>query len=181
MTRKPIDIGGVLSNALLAPVEADSDPVNLLAGPASRRPGAAKKGELDESPHLLAVREAVEGIRNGAVTEEEFYQAVSTVHLQISELLGLFEAGEMQRELATGEGENRELVERTREGLLMVEEGLARLVNFLESQEIEDLQEGLAQVEAGYLELDRTQDDALLLVDDEEDDDEEDDEDDEDE
>jgi hypothetical protein len=174
MTRKPVDIGGALSHVFQVPVEADSAPVNLLAGASARRSGAAKQGELDESPHLLAVRQAVDGIRNGDVTDEEYYQTVSTVHLQISELLGLFEMGQVQRELAQAGDEDRQLAERTRQGLMTVEQGLARLVNYLESQEKEDLEEGMAQVEAGYLELDQTQDDALLLVEDEEEDDEED-------
>lgn len=177
MTRKPIDMGA-LTNALQAPVEPDSAPVNLMAGAIARRAGAAKKGELDESPHLLAVRSAVEGLSNGDVTSEEYYEAISTVHLQISELLGLFEMGQVQRELARAGEQDRQLAERTRDGLLEVGQGLERLVNFLESQENADLEEGLAQVEAGYLELDRTQDDALLLVeDDEEEDDDEDEED----
>lgn len=178
MTRKPIDMGA-LSNAFQVPVEPDSAPVNLLAGGGPKRSGPAKKGELEESPHLLAVRAAVEGMREGEVTPEEYYEAISTVHLQISELLGLFEMGQVQRELARADEQNRQLGERTRQGLLEVEQGLVRLVNFLESQENADLEEGLAQVETGYLELDRTQDDALLLVeDDEEEDDDEDEEDD---
>lgn len=172
MTRKPIDMGA-LSHALQAPVEPDSAPVNLLAGALSKRPGSAKQGELEESPHWLAVREAVEGLRNGKLTPEEYYDAISTVHLQISELLGLFEMGQVQRELAKADEENRQLAERTREGLQVVEQGLVRLVNYLESQENADLEEGLARVEAGYLDLDRTQDDALLLVEDEEDEEDE--------
>lgn len=178
MTRKPIDMGA-LSNAFQVPVEPDSAPVNLVAGAVARRRGPARKGELEESPHLLAVRAAVEGLRNGDVTSEEYYDAISTVHLQISELLGLFDMGQVQRELAKADEANRQLAERTLEGLQAVEQGLGRLVNYLESQENSDLEEGLAQVEAGYLDLDRTQDDALLLVDDdEEEDDDEDEEDD---
>ena len=64
------------------------------------------------------------------------------------------------------------MAERTREGLQGVEQGLARLTSYLESLDTEDLEEGLAQVEASYLDLDRTQDDALLLVEDDDEDEE---------
>lgn len=174
MTRKPVDMSA-LSNAFQMPVEEDSAPVNVLAGALGKRSGGSKKkGELEEAPHLLAVREAVEGLRNGAITAEEFDEALSKVHLQISELLELFDLGQVRRELAKADEENRQLAERTREGLQGVEQGLVRLMNYLESQEIEDLEEGLAQVEASYLDLDRTQDDALLLVEEDDDEDEED-------
>lgn len=172
MTRKPVDMGA-LSSAFTTPVEEDSAPVNVLAGALGKPSGSSKKkGELEESPHLLAVREAVEGIRNGAVTAEEYEVTISKVQLQISELLELFDMGRVQRELAKTDEIGRQLAERTREGLQGVEQGLARLTSYLESLDTEDLEEGLAQVEASYLDLDRTQDDALLLVEDDDEDEE---------
>lgn len=181
MTKKQVDIGGALSNAFAVPVEEDSAPVNVLAGALGKSGGRAKKGDLDEAPHLLAVREAVAGMRNAAVTPEEYYDVISTVHLQISELIGLFEMGQVQREVAKASDSHQDLAERARFSLETIEQGLARLVNYLESQDEADLDEGLAQVESGYLDLDRTQDDALLEVEEDEDDDDDDDEDEEDE
>jgi hypothetical protein len=173
VTKKQVDIGGALSNAFAVPVEEDSAPVNVLAGALARSGGRAKKGELDEAPHLLAVREAVAGMRNGSATPEEFYEAIATVHLQISELIGLFEMTQVQRELAQASESHKDLAERARTSLETIEMGLARLVNYLESHDQADLEEGLAQVESGYLDLDRTQDDALLEVEDDEDEDDE--------
>ncbi len=160
---------GALSSAFETPVEEDSAPVNVLAGALGKRPGSSK-GELEESPHLLAVRAAVEGLHNEAITAQEYHQTLSRVHQQIVELLQLFDLGRVKRELEKTSEEGRLLAERTFEGLQAVEQGLVRL---MESQENEDLLEGLAQVEQGYLDLDRTQDDALLLVEDEDDDEDE--------
>ncbi|MFN8607975.1 MAG: hypothetical protein U0931_10610 [Vulcanimicrobiota bacterium] len=172
MTKKSVDIGSALSNAFAVPVEEDSAPVNVLAGALGKPAGVRKQGELDEAPNLLAVRAAVLGLRDGSITPEDYFESISAVHLQISELIGLFEMPQVQRELAKASQLDQDLAERTRQGLEVVEQGLVRLVNYLESQDGADLDEGLALVESGYLDLDRTQDDALLEIEEDEDDDE---------
>jgi hypothetical protein len=163
--KKSVDIGGALSSAFSGPIEEDSAPINVLAGAlASHR--AQGKGALEDSPHLLTVREAVAGLRSGTLTPEDYYLEISRVHRQISDLMGLFEMPQVQRELARADEPEQVLAEKTHEHLEDIEQALARLVNFLDSQEPADLAEGLAQLEAGYLALDQTQDEALQMAED---------------
>lgn len=170
-----MDLGSALSNAFAMPVEEDSAPINMLAGALGKPAGGPKKkGELEESPHLLAVRAAVAGLRDGSVTPDEYHESISTVQVQISELLGLFEMAQVKRELARASESDQQLAERTRQGLEVVEQGLDRLLGYLESEEMDDMDEGLALVESGYLDLDRTQDDALLEIEDDDEDEEDD-------
>lgn len=169
MTEKQVDIGGTLAGALTSPVEADSAPVNVLAGALAAHKGEGKKGALEESPHLLAVREAVSGLRAGTLPPDDYYLAVSKVHQKICELLGLFEMAQVQRELEKASEAEQNLADQTEEDLAQIEEGLARLVNYLDTGELVDLEEGLAQVEAGYLALDKTHDLAIEMADDDSD------------
>lgn len=171
MKGKSVDLGGALSQAFAAPVEEDSAPVNLLAG-ALARPSGSRKSPLESAPHLLAVREAVAALRAGTLDDEGFYKAISGVHQQISDLLGLFELPQVQQELATRPEEAQLLAETTRTNLEQIEAGLGDLVNYLESRNPDHLEEGLSQVEEGYLALDKTQDQALEMMGDSEEDDE---------
>lgn len=175
MDKKPVDLGGALSQAFAVPVEDDSAPVDVLAGALGARPPGSGKSPLESAPNLLAVREAVAGLRAGSLDDEGYYKAISLVHQQITELLGLFELPQVQQELATRPEEARILAETTRTNLEQIEDGLGQLVNYLDTRESEDLEEGLREVEEGYRALDQTQDRALeMMGEPEEDDDEED-------
>lgn len=172
MTKKQVDIGGALAGAFTGQVEPDSAPVNVLAGALAAHQGGGKKSPLEESPHLLSVREAVAGLRSQTLAPEDFYVAISKVHQQISELLGLFEMPQVQRELERASENEQNLADQTEEDLGQIEEGLARLVSYLDSQDPSDLEEGLVQVEAGYKSLDKSHDQAIEMADDDEEDDE---------
>ncbi|MBT9581801.1 hypothetical protein IV102_00535 [bacterium] len=173
MNNKSLDIGGALSSAFAGPVEEDSAPVNVLAGALASHRGTAQKGALEDSPYLLAVRQAVAGLRAGSLPVEDYYVEISKVHQQISALIGLFEMQQVQRELALAGEDHQVLAGRTQLHLEQIEQALGRLVHYLDTQDMADLDEGLAQVEAGYLALDKTQDEALQMVEESDEDDSE--------
>ena len=173
MHNKNLDIGGALTSAFAGPVEEDSAPVNVLAGALASHKGAGQKGSLQDSPYLLAVRQAVAGLRDGSLSGEDYYVEISKVHQQISALIGLFEMQQVQRELALADETQQDLAERTQLNLEQIEQALGRLVSYLDTQDMADLEEGLTQVEAGYLALDKTHDEALQMVEESDEDDSE--------
>ena len=165
----PFDISGAIRGALAGDIEDDSAPLDVMAGERRGQKGPGKT-PLEQASNLLKVREAAEGLRSGTLSPEDYLARLTAVHQAISNVLGIFEMPQVTGEMARMDEESLQLVEATRHSLEQIEEGLARMVNHLDDPEGEELEQGLAQVEAGYVALDQTHDECLEQVDDEDED-----------
>lgn len=163
--QKPLDIGGAIKGALELPFEEDKPGLDVTAsGPRRVGRGSDEKTELDESVALTTLREACRSILDGTMDEETFYATVSKIHQHITGVLAVFELPQVQRELGLTDPEQRELAQVTRESLLLLEGGIAQLVQFLETNDQTELEQGMATVEKAFAALDSAQDEALSIA-----------------
>ncbi len=160
--QKPLDIGGAIQGALELPYEEDRPGLDVTAsGPRRTRGESEEKTDLDNSLALTTLRDACKGVVDGSLDEEAFYVTVSKIHQHITGVLAVFDLPQVQRELGLTDPEQRQLAESTHESLVRLEGGIAQLVQFLETNDPAELEQGMAIVEEAFAALDTAQDEAL--------------------
>ncbi len=138
----------------LEPGEDDTPPLDVmqLAGLMGR-----SKVPLEQSGHLLAMRDAYAGLDSGRLTRDEYLAKVNEVLGVFQTAVDVFELPHIKRVEAKQPEEKRLIIERTREDF-------KRLLGAALEMKNGDPRRGLDMLEASMKGLDETQDDALNAV-----------------
>lgn len=169
---EPLDIGGAIQGALAKEVEEDAPPIDLLEA-APGESGRARS-PIQEAPFWIALREAVAALRAEELDGDGFVEKIRPIYFHISQLIDLFSLPQVSGQLDRASPEEQRLAGAAEDCLRLIESGIERLIEYLEELNPICLEEGLARIEKGYLDLEATQQTARELSGEDEDDGDED-------
>ncbi len=142
--------------------EEDAPPFSLLSGTGlGGLLDADEKVPLERAAHLLLMREAAEQIRRDQIGPEEFLEKVLQVASVADNGIKLFSSEVMQKETSKLPEDQAELVMRFEEQLHKLKKGTDLMAAYVESNNIDDLDQGLALVEESMQNVDQIQDSAI--------------------
>lgn len=122
-----------------------------------------EKVPLEQSANLVLMREAAAAIRRDQITPEEYLAKVKQVALVADNGIKLFSAEIVKKETAKLPEEEQELIAQFEAQVYVLKEGTDLMKLYIESGNIDDLDNGLALVEKSMAMVDSVQDRALEM------------------
>ena len=112
-----------------------------------------KKGKktLEDSTNYLRFKNASEGIRNGSVSEEEYRAIVKKLRNLADSSLMILDSAMVKLKMASAPAEEVALTNETRDALNLLQQGTIRMEAYLSTHNLEDLTQGVALVEEGFV------------------------------
>lgn len=143
--------------------EEDAPPFSMLSG-ALLGVGPDEKIPLEQSPNLIMMREAAAAIRRDEISPEEYLEKVNQMASLADNGIKLFSAEAVRHEVEKLPPEHAALVDELEEQVHTLKKGTDLMARYVESGNIEDLDNGLALVEKCISEADKVQDRALEMA-----------------
>ena len=130
--------------------QPDEEAVNYYVDPEMRRV------PLDQSPALLFVRKAVREFKQEKISLEEFLTRIEKLEAKAVQQLASFQTS-VKDALPRADADGKTLAGALQGALGKILEGCNTLLEFEDHAEPDSLDEGLAQIEEGFLELDEAE------------------------
>lgn len=154
-----VGMGGALLAARAAAEgeEEDGDPFELLAEDKHPR----GKVPLHKAKNLLKLRAMRTGILTGEVTLEEFEVTVEEIYHVANNALNLFQLPSVRKRETKLTPEQAQVYEDSRAYLSDLVTGIDRMLQYCQTEDRADLEEGMEKVENAMIGISKTQDAAI--------------------
>jgi hypothetical protein len=144
-------IRGALSDTLGQ--EDDEQPFEFLAD----EPDREGKTPYGKGKNLVALRRARAEVLDGGLSLDDFKITVEDILVNISRAVDLLELASVKKKEVTLPPDQAEVVAGTRQEMIKLEAGIESMLSYAGSQELGELEEGMAAVEEAMLALTQLQ------------------------
>ena len=148
--------------------EPDEDPVlNVLEGggdPALDGEDALVKVPLEQAKNLIKLRRLTQELEEGSRSKDDFLNGIRPMHRSLENGIKLVTTPAVQRQLADLDEVEREIFDDTHAAIKVLMSGIARMLSYKETENLDDVRAGLQIVEESMQELDEIQDEAIELA-----------------
>ncbi|MDQ7821187.1 MAG: hypothetical protein RDV48_00195 [Candidatus Eremiobacteraeota bacterium] len=145
------------------PLDDDALAINAVAGEV-RTPGKMGKIPIEEAKTLNVLRDICEKIQSGTIPLEEFKKTHAKIQNIASIGVALWDTEAGKHLVGKLEGEEKELADKQHQEFRNFNEGVARIGNYLKSNDLKDVAEGFKMAEKAMVTLDQIQDRQLEIV-----------------
>lgn len=146
--------------------EPDEDPVlNVVEGEfGAEEPDPFSKVPLEKASNLLKLRRLVQELQSGAVSKEDFLNGIRPMYRSLDNGLQLVTSEPVQKQLLELDEDERAVFDSTHQTIRFMCDGLASMLGYKESNNLDDVRQGMQMIEDGFEELDQIQDQAIELA-----------------
>lgn len=147
--------------------EPEEDPVlNVLEGGHEELDGENPlvKVPLEKARNLVKIRRLATQLEEGAISKDEFLNGIRPMHRSLENGLKLVKSKAVQKQLAELDQVEREIFDETQAAIRLLMSGIGRMLQYKETESLDDVAAGLQTVEQAMQELDEIQDEAIELA-----------------
>ena len=141
--------------------EVEEDPAGFSLTDAARKLPGRDKVSLEESKNLAKLEDAFQGISEGTLSDEDYRATIEEVGLTVDSAVELYNSDFMKFQMSQMEPQASEVYRQMGSAAQEMQDGLNRMLKFLESRDLKDAEAGLNKVAAALVKVDKAQDVAL--------------------
>lgn len=146
--------------------EPDEDPVlNVMEGGAeATNADPLTKVPLEKAGNLLKLRRLCGEVETGALSKEDFLNGIRPMYRSLDNGLQLVGSEAAQKQLLELDEAERAVFDATHRTIGFMWEGLGLMLRYKDSDDLDDVRQGMQMIEDGFTELDQIQDEAIDLA-----------------
>lgn len=141
-------------------VDEDESAFNMMSEGPERAGSGATRTPLERSKNFKALKKASAGILDGSVSEDEYRQIVKRLGVVADTGVRLFQTEQYKRKFAEASRLEQQLNTEMQAGFDKLYKGVLRMNEYLKTHDPEDVRQGSALAEVGFVEIDRVQEQA---------------------